>query len=134
MSITLTLFSAPLRWAIAQAMTQQTPAARAAPARHGWWRVETPPGQSVDTIQAQFRAIFETAGSPQGAALFCDHVLLERPALLFTPQAAALARPFVEALGGAPCDDPPAGIFLVGNDGDRGLLPVPELTRPVAEQ
>jgi len=119
---------------MAQAMMLQTPAAGAAPARHGWWSFETAPGQSVDMIQEQFRMIFEAAGSPNGAALFCNHVLLERPTLLFTPDAATVARPFVEALGGAPCDDPPAGIFLVGNDGDRDLLPVPELTRPVTGQ
>lgn len=119
---------------MAQPMLQQTPPANPPP-RCGWWKVETGPEESVDTLQQQFRAIFESAGSPAGAALFCNHVLLECPTLLFTPVAAALARPFVEAHGGEPCDDPTAGIFLVGNDGDQDLLPVPELTAPApAEQ
>jgi hypothetical protein len=92
-------------------MRQVDPASPA----HRWWKVETAPAQSVDALQDQFRAIFESAGSPPGAALFCDHVLLDAPALLFTPAAAAIAQ---------------AGIFLVGNDSDRNLLAVPELTKP----
>jgi hypothetical protein len=101
----------------------------AAPVRR-WWKVETAPAQSVDALQDQFRAIFESAGSPPGAALFCDHVLLDAPALLFTPAAAAIAQHFIEAHGGVLCDEPAAGIFLVGNDSDRNLLDVPELTKP----
>jgi hypothetical protein len=107
-------------------MRQVDPAAPA----HRWWKVETAPAQSVDALQDQFRAIFESAGSPPGAALFCDHVLLDAPALLFTPAAAAIAQHFIEAHGGVLCAEPAAGIFLVGNDSDRNLLAVPELTKP----
>jgi len=114
-------------------MLQQASPVDPAP-RRGWWKVETRPDDSVDALQQQFRAIFESAGSPPGAALFCDHVLRECTTLLFTPEAAALARPFVEAHGGVPCDDPTAGIFLVGNDSDHGLLPLPELSAPAPEQ
>lgn len=118
---------------MAQSILQQTPPADQAP-RHGWWKVETEP-DSVDALQQQFRTIFESAGSPPGAALFCNHVLLESTTLLFTPAAAVLARPFVEAHGGVPCDDPTTGIFLVGNDSDHNLLTVPELmVRAAAEQ
>lgn len=85
-------------------------------------------------MQDQFRAIFESAGSPLGAALFCNHLLLESTALLFTPQAASIARPFIETYGGLPCDDPAEGIFLVGNESDRNLLAVPELTKPSGDQ
>jgi hypothetical protein len=119
---------------MAQPMLQQTPPGDQPAERHGWWKVETKPDESVDALQDQFRAIFESAGSPAGAVLFCDHVLRDCPTLLFTPQAAALARSFVEAHGGTPCDDPASGIFLVGNDSDHDLLPVPELTKPAAEQ
>ena len=117
-----------------QPMLQQTPPGDQPEERHGWWKVETKPDESIDALQEQFRAIFEAAGSPAGAALFCDHVLRDCPTLLVTPQAAALARPFLEALGGTPCDEPESGIFLVGGDSDHALLPVPELTRAAAEQ
>jgi hypothetical protein len=119
---------------MAQPMLQSTPLADPEPQRRGWWKVETRPDESVDALQEQFRAIFESAGSPAGAALFCNHLLLACTTLLFTPGAAALARPFVEAHGGVPCDDPAAGILLVGRDGDRDLLPLPELTAPAAAQ
>ena len=109
------------------------PSDPAAPARR-WWKVETTPAQSVDALQDQFRAIFESAGSPRGAALFCNHVLLDSTALMFTPEAASIAQHFIEAHGGVLCDEPAAGIFLVGNDGDRNLLAVPELTKPSVDQ
>jgi hypothetical protein len=112
---------------------EASPADPAPPVRR-WWKVETLPTQSVDAIQDQFRAIFETAGSPRGAALFCNHVLLESTALLFTPEAASIAPHFIEAHGGVLCDEPAAGIFLVGNDSDRNLLAVPELTKPAVDQ
>ena len=115
-------------------MPQQTPPADPAPPARRWWKVATTPEQSVDAIQDQFRAIFESAGSPPGAALFCDHVLLESTALLFTPAAASIAQPFIDAHGGVLCDEPVEGIFLVGNDSDRSLLAVPELTKPAADQ
>jgi hypothetical protein len=119
---------------MAQPMSQQTPPADPPPQRRGWWKFETGPDDSVDALQEQFRAIFESAGSPTGAALFCNHLLLACTTLLFTPAAAALARPFVEAHGGVPCDDPTVGILLVGGEGDRDLLPLPELTTPAVEQ
>jgi hypothetical protein len=112
-------------------MLEQTPPTD--PVRR-WWKVETVPAQSVDAIQDQFRAIFESAGSPRGAALFCNHVLLDSTALMFTPEAASIAQHFIEAHGGVLCDEPAAGIFLVGNDSDRNLLAVPELTKPSVDQ
>ena len=99
----------------------------------GWWKIDTRPGQSVDDIQAEFRTVFESGGSPVGAALFCNHVLLERTTLFVTPQAVSLAARILETYGGGPCEDPMEGIFLVGNDADRVLLPVPELSAPPAE-
>ncbi len=115
-------------------MPQATPPADPAPPARQWWKVETAPAQSVDAIQDQFRAIFESAGSPPGAALFCNHVLLESTALLFTPEAASIAQPFIDAHGGVLCDEPAVGIFLVGNDSERNLLAVPELTKPSPDQ
>jgi hypothetical protein len=102
----------------------------AGPKGAAWWKVETAPEESVDAIQDQFRVIFESAGSPRGAALFCNHVLLESTALLFTPEAASIAQHFIEAHRGVICAQPVEGIFLVGNDSDRNLLAVPELTKP----
>ena len=115
-------------------MIEQTPPAKPVPPARRWWKVEAAAEQSVNALQDQFRAIFESAGSPPGAALFCNHVLLESTALLFTPQAASIAQQFIESHGGSLCDDPVEGIFLVGNDGDRGLLAVPELMRPAPER
>jgi hypothetical protein len=115
-------------------MLLSTPPADPAPPPRRWWKVETAPAQSVDAIQDQFRAIFESAGSPRGAALFCNHVLLESTALLFTPEAASIAQQFIDGHGGVLCDEPMEGIFLVGNDSDRDLLAVPELTRPAADR
>jgi hypothetical protein len=102
----------------------------------GWWKFDTEPGESVDKIQAQFRALFESAGSPRGAALFCNHVLLESTTLFVTPQAVTIAKRLLESHDGVPCeDDPTEGVFLVGNDADRNLLPTPELAvRPVEQQ
>jgi len=114
-------------------MIEQTPPADPAPPR-GWWKVEAAAEQSVNALQDQFRAIFESAGSPPGAALFCNHVVLASTALLFTPQAASIAQQLIASHGGALCDDPVEGIFLVGNDSDRDLLAVPELTKPAAER
>ena len=71
---------------MSQPMLQQTPPGAQPAERHGWWKVETGPDESVDALQDQFRAIFEAAGSPAGAALFCDHVLRDCPTLLFTPR------------------------------------------------
>jgi hypothetical protein len=113
-------------------MPQPVPPAH--PASRRWWKVETAPAESVDAIQEQFRAIFESAGSPRGAALFCNHVLLESTVLLFTPEAASIAGPFIDAHGGVLCDDPVEGIFLVGDDSERNLLAVPELTKPAVDQ
>ena len=115
-------------------MLAPTPLAHPASPARRWWKVETAPAESVDAIQEQFRAIFESAGSPRGAALFCNQVLLESTALLFTPEAASIARPFIDAHGGALCDDPVEGIFLVGNDSERDLLAVPELTKRAVDQ
>jgi hypothetical protein len=98
-----------------------------------WSKIDTAPAQSVDAIQAEFQAIFESAGSPRGAALFCNHVLLESTALLFTPEAASIAQQLIDAHGGVRCDEPAVGIFLVGNDSDRSLLTVPELTKPAVD-
>jgi hypothetical protein len=118
---------------MAQPLSQQIPTDPSTKSA-GWWKFETEPGQSVDKIQAQFRVIFETAGSPRGAALFCNHVLLESTTLFVTPQARSIAQHLLEAHGGAPCEDPSEGIFLVGNDADRNLLRAPELTVRPAEQ
>jgi hypothetical protein len=118
---------------MAEPMLPQTPP-DPTPRARGWWKVETGPEQSVDAIQDQFRSIFESAGSPPGAALFCNHVLLECPALLFTPEAASIAHHFIETHRGVLCDQPVEGIFLVGNDSDRNLLAVPELTKPAADR
>jgi hypothetical protein len=113
--------------AMAQPLEQQTPTVpHAEPS--GWWKMETDPGESVDAIQAQFRAVFESAGSPRGAALFCNHVLLESTTLFVTPQAVSLAERLLASHGGVACADPTHGIFLVGNDADRDLLPLPELS------
>lgn len=98
----------------------------------GWWKIETEPGQSVDEIQAQFRAVFESAGSP-AAALFCNHVLLASTTLFVTPQAVPIAQPLLETRGGAPCEDPTEGILLVGNVAAGDLLPAPVLPAPPAE-
>ena len=98
-----------------------------------WWRLETTPGESVDDIQAQFRVRFESAGSPAGAALFCNHVLLERTTLFLTPQAAILAEDLLRTHGAVPCEAPTEGIFLVGDVADRYLLTVPTLSAPTAE-
>ena len=76
-------------------MIEQMPPAELAPPR-GWWKVEAAAEKSVNALQDQFRAIFESAGSPPGAALFCNHVVLESTALLFTPRAAAIAQQFIE--------------------------------------
>ena len=119
---------------MAAPLSQQTPPADPAPQAGRWWKVHAAPAQSVDAIQAEFQAIFESAGSPPGVALFCNHVLLDSPALLFTPEAACIAQQFIDAHGGVRCDEPAAGIFLVGNDSDRNLLAVPELTKPAVDQ
>jgi hypothetical protein len=113
--------------AMAQPLEQQRP--NVPPAKpNGWWKMETEPGESVDAIQAQFRAIFESAGSPRGAALFCNHVLLQSTTLFVTPQAVSIAEPLLASHGGVACADPTQGIFLVGNEADRDLLPLPELS------
>ncbi len=111
---------------------QQTPTVPSAKPS-GWWKIETEPGESVDAIQAQFRALFESAGSPSGAALFCNHVLLASTTLFVTPQAVAIAEDLLASHGGVACPDPTQGIFLVGNAADRDLLPLPELSSPPDE-
>jgi hypothetical protein len=109
-------------------MQQQTPYV-SAPEPPRWWRIETAPGQSVDQIQAEFRSVFESAGAPAGAALFCNHVVRVSTTLFVTPKGASIAQAFLESHAGTPCEPPAEGIFLVGHESDRNLLPVPELMK-----
>jgi hypothetical protein len=95
--------------------------------QEGWWKVETGANQSVDDIGEEFRKIFESAGSPPGAALSCDHVLLESTTLFFTPRAVSIARQWLDGYGGSPCEPPKEGILLIGNNVDQKLLPMPNL-------
>jgi hypothetical protein len=118
---------------MAQAPLQQTSPLQNTRAPGRWWKIETESTESVDDIRTRFITLFASAGSPAGAALFCDHVILPCTSLLFTPQAVALAETLLAAHGGAACEDPTEGIFLAGNDEDRNRLPVPDLTMAAAQ-
>jgi hypothetical protein len=75
-----------------------------------------------------------SVGSPAGAALFCDHLLLPRISLLFTPQAAALAQELLPDHDGAECEEPTEGIFLAGDEGHRDRLSAPDLEKAPPQQ
>jgi hypothetical protein len=100
---------------------------RAAPPSDGWRKIENAPEDLIGKIQEEFASVFESAGSPAGAALFCDHVIGAAPTLYFTPEAAAIAQALLAAHDGVPCKTPERGIFLTGSESAKDMLKVPDL-------
>jgi hypothetical protein len=90
-----------------------------------WWKIELGPNESAASIQDQFQDVFAITGIPRGAALFGGPASVGGQVVYFSPTAAILASFLLEANGGKPCDRPAEGIFLVGHDKDRELLPAP---------
>ena len=118
---------------MAQPLQQQT-SIQTTPVGDRWWKIEIESGDTVDDIQAEFSRLFESAGSPAGAALFCDHVLLPRTSLLFTPEAITVAKMLLMDYGGAECEEPSEGIFLAGDEAHRDRLSAPDMEKPPALQ
>jgi hypothetical protein len=119
---------------MAQPPLQQTTAIQATPIGDRWWKIEIESTDAVDDIQAKFTTLFESAGSPGGAAIFCDHVLLHYTSLLFTPQAITLAKTLLADYGGVECEEPKQGIFLAGDEEHRDRLSAPDLEKAPPQQ
>jgi hypothetical protein len=92
----------------------------------GWMKFEVAPGD-LGPVQEQFLKVFSLHELPRGAALFSDHQFSRpRTTVYISPKAAEIAQILVRAYRAVPCDAPEEGIFQLGHDEDRTMVPTPK--------